>query len=151
MKDMMQEKLVHLAAAQTCMMNVADGMEEWSERQLNTEQTAYESLNASDMVLNLSKEGNRLVELLQGCCSEISKGTSTEKYLKMSSLMEEIKNLFQNINTVIKKVNDNSHIIEEEIAKQKDIENDIQQNLLEVKDCLDCAVACVELLMADEI
>ena len=149
MRDMISEKLIQLATAQGCMTDVADMMEHWANSQLNTEKIAYESLNESDKVLNMSKEGYRLIELLQDCCKEISAGTTADKYLKMTALLEEIKNLFQNINEATSTVNDISHKIEGEVAFQKEIEEEIRSHLVHVGESLDIAVACAELTLAE--
>ncbi len=149
MKDIINERLILLATAQECMMDVADMMDQWDSSQLMTEKSAFESVNVSDNILNMSKEGNRLVSLLQECCNEITVGTTADKYLKMTALLEEIKNLFQNIMEASNSSNVISHMIEGEVALQKTIEEDIKNHLTNVCESLDIAVARAELIMTD--
>lgn len=149
MKDMINERLILLATAQESMMDVTEMMSQWDNSQLLTEKSAFDSMNVSDAVLNMSKEGGRLVGLLEECCSEIAVGTSAEKYLKMTALLEEIRNLFHNITEASASVNDISHKIEGEVAHQKEIEENIKNHLNSVGESLDSAVACAELMMAE--
>ena len=117
--------------------------------QLITEKIAYESLNTSDKVMNMTKEGYRLIELLQESCKDVAVGTSAEKYLKMMALLEEIKNLFHNINGAAVVISDISHKIEGEVATQKVIEEDIKDQLVHVSESLNLAVACAEMVMTE--
>jgi predicted phage-related endonuclease len=106
-------------------------------------------MNVSDTVLNMSKEGGRLVGLLQECCTEIAVGTSAEKYLKMTAVLEEIRNLFHSITEASAAVNDISHKIEGEVAYQKQVEENIKNHLSSVGESLDSVVACAELMIAE--
>ena len=149
MKELISEKLIHLAAAQRCMADVADMMEHWTNSQLITEKIAFESLNTSDKVMNMTKEGSHLIELLQDCCKDVAVGTSAEKYLKMMALLDEIKNLFHNINEATAVVSDISHKIEGEVASQKELEEDIRSHLTHVAESLSVALACAEMVMTE--
>lgn len=149
MKDKLNERLILLATAQECMTDVADKMDQWNSSQLNMEKSAYDSMNMSDHVLNMSKEGKRLVNLLQECCNEISVGTTADKYLKMITLLEEVKNLFHNIHEASSIANDISHQIEGEVAFQKDIGEEIKNNLIIVGESIDSTLACTEFIIAD--
>lgn len=149
MKDLISERLILLATAQESMMDVSEMMSQWDSSQLLTEKNAFDSMNVSDAVLNMSKEGERLVGLLEECCSEIAVGASAEKYLKMTALLEEIWNLFHSITEASAKVNDISHKIEGEVAYQKEIEENIKNHLNSVGESLNSALACAEMMMAE--
>lgn len=149
MKDMINERLILLATAQESMNDVADMMSQLDSSQLMTEKIAFDSVNVSDKVLNMSKEGSRLVELLQDCCSEASVGTTADKYLKMTAMLSEIRNLFQNITEASAQANDISHKIEGEVANQKEIEEHIKCQLGQIVDSIDSAVACAEFMLAE--
>lgn len=149
MKDMLNERLILLATAQESMLDVADMMNQWDKSQLATEKSAFDSMNVSDKVLNMSKEGSRIIERLQGCCSEISVGTSADKYLKMMTLLDEVRNLFCSITDASAAANDISHKIEGEVATQKVIEENIRGHLNQVMESIDSAVACAELMLAE--
>lgn len=149
MKDMISERLVHLASAQESMADIVDKAEQWVKSQLQMEKIAYESLNASDTILNLSKEGNLLVELLQKHYNDVSLDISGEQYPKISLLLDEVKLLFHKINHAAANANEFSHEVEGEVAFQREIGEVMKKNMLNVGESLDCAVACIELLMTE--
>lgn len=149
MKDKLKERLILLATAQECMTDVTDMMDQWNSSQLNTEKSAFDSINMADHVLNMSKEGKRLIDLLQECCNEIIVGATADKYLKMTALLEEVKNLFHKINEASAAANDISHKIEGEVAFQKVIGEGIKGNLTLVSESIDSALACAEFIMAE--
>ncbi|HHV10520.1 MAG TPA: hypothetical protein GXX75_09620 [Clostridiales bacterium] len=149
MRNKLDEKLLILAKAQECMTYVADTMERWDNSQFNVEKIAYESINLTDMVMNMSKEGCRLALLLQEYYNESSLGASADKYLKMTAFLEEIKNLFQNISEIAAVENDISHQMEEEIAGQRELQEDIKCNLCQIGESLDLSVASAELILSE--
>ncbi|HWT75875.1 MAG TPA: hypothetical protein VN258_14320 [Mobilitalea sp.] len=149
MKDKLSERLILLATAQECMTDIADMMEQWSGSQLNTEKNAFESMNVSDYVLNMSKEGKQLVEQLQQCSSDIGVGVASDEYRRLTALMDGIKKVFLNIAEASAEVNDKSHRIEGEVAYQKEMGDNIKNSLIVVRDSIDSAVACDEFMMAD--
>lgn len=149
MKDIMNERLILIATAQKCMTDVAEMMEQWDDSQLNTEKYAFDSMNVSDKVLNLSKEGNSLIEHLHECCKDVHTGLSNEKCKKMVVIQEELKRLFLNIMELSYEANDIAHKIEGEVSSQKEIEEGIKCQLSQLGENLDAAVACDEFIMAE--
>lgn len=149
MRSKLNEKLLVLANAQECMTYVADIMEQWEESQLNTEKVAYEAINLSDSVLNMSKEGSRLTLLLEECYKEMSIGTSADKYLKMTAFLEEIKSLFQNISEATEAENEICHQMEEEIANQREMQENVKSNLFQIGESLNVSVASTELILSE--
>ncbi len=149
MRNELDEKLVVLAKAQECMIYVADTMERWDSSQFNVEKIAYESINLSDTMVNMSKEGCRLALVLQEYYNEISLGISADKYLKMTAFLEEIKSLFQSISEIAEVENEISHQMEEEIAGQRELQEDIKCNLCQIGESLDVSVASVEFVLSE--
>ena len=149
MRNKLNEKLLVLANAQECMTYVSDIMEQWDNSQLNTEKIAYESINLSDSVLNMSKEGCRLSQLLEECCNEVSVGASADKYLKMTVFLEELKGLFQNISETTAVENEICHQMEEEIANQRELQENIKSSLSQIGESLDVSVASTELILSE--
>ncbi len=149
MRSKLNEKLLALANAQECMTYVSDIMEQWDNSQLNTEKIAYESINLSDSVLNMAKEGSRLTLLLEECCKEISIGASADRYLKMTAFLEEIKSLFHNISEATEAENEICHQMEEEIANQRELQENIKGNLYQMGESLNVSVASTELILSE--
>lgn len=150
MKDILSERLLLLATTQEFMTTITDKMEQWSTSQLNTEKSAFDSMNMSDRVLNMSRDGKRLVELLRECCKEckVTSDSTTDEYLNMTLLLDDMKNLFQLITEASAEVNDISHRIEGEVAFQKEIGEGIKNNLILVGESIDSTIACAEFIMA---
>lgn len=149
MKDIMKDRLIQLATAQEFMADVADKMTRWDKSQLVMEKSAFESLNYSDEVLNLSKEGSSLVARLLECCQAVVKSPGVIEQKKMTSVLEEIHDMFNKINEASSNINEIAHKIEGEAAIQKEIEEDIKISLIEVGESVDAAAACAEFIMAD--
>lgn len=146
MKDTLCEKLIHLATSQECMAELADKMEQWSYSQLNMERSAFESMNESDKVLNMSKEGIHLTGLLKEANNKIAEVREAEK---INELVEAINVLFVNISEAALNANEILHTMEAEIAFQKEIEEDIKTTIVHVSESVDTTLAFTELLMAD--
>ncbi len=149
MINKLDEKLLVLSNAQECMTYVADIMEQWDNSQLTVERIAYESINLSDSVLNMSREGCNLTRILEECSREVSIGASAEKYLKMTALLEEIQSLFQNITETTEVENEIYHQMEEVIANQRELQEDIKSKLLQIGESLDVSVASTELILSE--
>ncbi|MDF2512075.1 MAG: hypothetical protein K0S04_1941 [Herbinix sp.] len=149
MRNKLNEKLLVLANAQERMTYVSDIMEQWDNSQFNAEKIAYESINLADSVLNMSKEGYRLSLLLEECCKEMSMGTSADKYLRMTAFLEEIKSLFQNISEATTVENEICHQMEEEIANQRELQENIKSTLSQIGESLDVSVASTELILSE--
>jgi hypothetical protein len=149
MKDMINERLILLATAQECMNDVSDAMERWDSSQLILEKSAFESMNVTDKVLNLSKEGNQLVNRLQSSYRDILAGTKAEDVQKITVMLDEVQGLFKNILETSIAGNEISHNIEKETALQKEIEEGLKGCVNKVSESLDSAVACAEFMLAE--
>jgi hypothetical protein len=149
MRNTIEDRLVLLAKAQESMTDVADIMTRWDNSQLIMEKSAFESLNVSDEVLNLSREGSLLVGRLLECCRSLMKNPSPEESRKMAAVLEEIHEVFFDISQASSNVNDISHRIEAEAESQKEMEEEIRSSLARVGESLDSAIACAELVLAE--
>lgn len=150
MKNMIEDRLILLAQAQECMADVADQMAKWDKSQLAMEKSAFTSLNVSDKILNWSREGSLLVGRLLECCRSIMTNPSPEENKKMEVVLEEIHQVFLRISQASANVNEISHKIEGEAAVQKEIEEGIKASLVMVGESLDSAIACAEMVLAEE-
>lgn len=149
MKDLLNERLIFLATAKENMMYVSDMMDQWDNSQLHTEKNAFEIINMSDEVFNLSKEGSLILSLIQECCYENSVTPSAENYLKLKTLLTEISLAFQNIIVASSAINDVAHKLEEEVAFQKEFEEGIKNHLTLINENIETSVACAEMHCID--
>jgi len=149
MEDMINKRLILLATAQECMTAVVEVMEQWDSSQLILEKSAFESMNITDKILNLSKDGKFLVKRLQNCYGETFTGTKTEYAREITALLEEAQGLFNNILEASITGNEISHNMERETALQKEIEEGLKCSLCQVNGSIDSAVACAEFILAE--
>ncbi len=149
MKDLIKDRLIHLATAQEHMKEAADHMIHWDKSQLIMEKSAFDSLNLSDEVLNLSKSGNILVGRLLECCQALIKSPGAAEQKKMLAVLEELMEIFQRIEEVSAHMNEISHRIETEAAAQRGMEENIKALLSGVAENVDTAAACTEFIMSD--
>jgi uncharacterized protein YPO0396 len=149
MKDMVKDRLILLATAQEYMIEVADKLEQWENSQLVTEKYMFESMNETDKVLNLSREGSHLIKKMKDFCSEGNIGEASDQHLKLESQLQEFQNLFKNIMTSSAAANELSHRIESEAAEQKKMEEEIRNTLSQVSGSIESAVACAEIVLAE--
>lgn len=150
MKSTIEDRIKLLAAAQENMSYVADQIADWDKSQLTMEKSAFDSMNVSDNVLNLSKEGSRLVDRLLECSCEIMKYPTPEENKKVAAVLEDIHKVFGNISRASMSVSEISHKIEGEAAAQKEMQEEIRRSLSQVSDSLDSAIACAEMVLAEE-
>lgn len=147
MKDMLCQKVAQLGAAQECMVDVADRIEQWEHSQLILEKSAFTAINTSDKILDRSMKGTSLLDNLH---TELN--TSTGKtYSKetLEPILKEIQLLFDQILSQAKEANEIAHNLELEVALQREIGEGMKYNLGTVGDSLDAAVACAEFILAE--
>jgi hypothetical protein len=149
MKEMVKDRLILLATAQQSMADITDKMDCWKKSRLILEKSAFDSINVSDKVLNLSKEGNKLVINLLECCKAVLQNPTPEEQRKTAMVLNEIHGVFQCIADLSASVNDISHIIEGEAAKHKGVEDDVKKSLTQIGESIDAAIACAELYLAE--
>lgn len=149
MKNILNERLLLLANAQESMRDLSNRMEIWNESQLNTEKHAFDSMNISDHILNMSKEGKHLIAMLQEHYNKNCLDKADEECVKMGTIMNEIQDLFVHITRASFIANDISHKIEEEIALQKEIGEGMKNSLDIINESLDTTVACAELMITE--
>ncbi len=141
--------LILLATTQEYMTDITDKMVLWENSQLFVERDAFDSLNVSDKVLKLSKEGSALVELLMECCQSLMDNPSPEKKKKMAVVLKEIHSVFHNISEASSSISDISHKIEGEAAIQKEIGDNLKKSLSYISESINSIVASTELSMTE--
>lgn len=149
MKDTDKERLIHLATAQEFMADAADQITKWDETQLVLEKSAFDSLNISDDVLKYSQECSALVGKLLACCQTLVKNPDAIEQKKMVVVLSEIHDIFEKINEASINLSAISHRIEGQVAVQREIEEDIKNSHVQLRECIDTAAASTELIIAD--
>lgn len=149
MKDMIYERLILLSKAQEQITSVIDKLEHLDNAQLIMEKNAFESINVSDRVLNMSQEGKHLVALMKDYYLNSCDSLSNEEKCKIAPLLDEIQSLFHDIKDLSVVNNDLSHKIEEEAAGQKVTNEEIKKSITNVGDSVAAAAACAEFVLAE--
>lgn len=149
MKDTIKDRLIHLAVAQEFMTDVTDKMADWDKSQSVMEQSAFDSLNVSDDVLRLSREGSELIDNLSECCLALVKNPGVTEQKELSEVLAEIHNIFNKINEASARISIISHQIEGQAAIQKKLEEGVKQSLEQLGGSIDTVAACAEFIMAD--
>lgn len=149
MKDMINERLKLLAQAQECMVDVADIMDQWENSQAVLEKSTYDTMNISDQALNLSKEGNKLIARLLFSCEKIANNPDKAEIESMTVLLEEAGCMFHKMLNVNKSANEIAHKLEQEVAYQREIAENMKNSVVTISQSVNQAVACAEFLMAE--
>jgi predicted transcriptional regulator len=149
MKDIINERLILLATAQECMTDVSDMIEQWDKSQLIVEKSTFETMNVSDKILNLSHQGNQLIEKIRDTYRESLTSLNSIETQNVNRFLEEVHGIFHNILENASIANEVSHKLEEEVAIQKEIEDGIKLSCRLIGERVDEAVACAELVMAE--
>jgi uncharacterized protein YoaH (UPF0181 family) len=103
----------------------------------------------SDTILNLSKEGTKLVERLQEYFLTGMADSREEDIKLVASLLQEIQGMFDRIVDHSFCANETAHILETEVAKQQEIGEDMKTQFCRVMDQIDTCAACDEFLFAE--
>lgn len=148
MKEL-KDELIILSTAQERMKNVTELMYQWNNSQINTEKCAFEAMNTIDCVQTRSKESKNLLLMLQECYKEIASAAPADKRESMASLLEELNSLLHLISETTATANDIAHRMEDEIAFQKELGDDIHKELVKAGESIDMATAATELIMVD--
>ncbi|MFT4145767.1 MAG: hypothetical protein QM644_15045 [Mobilitalea sp.] len=148
MKEL-KDELIILSTAQERMKNVTELMCQWNNSQINTEKCAFEAMNTIDYVQTHSKESKNLLIMLQECYKEIASVTPEDKRESMASLLDELNGLLHLISETTATANDIAHRMEDEIAFQKVLGDDIHKELVKAGESIDLATAATELIMVD--
>ena len=143
-----QDSLIHLSTAMESTAEIADNLKKWDDTQFTIEKSAYESMNASDQVLNLSKEGSHLVTKLLACCEILINSPGEEACTNTKAALEELVTAFSRITEVSETINEVAHTIEKNVADQKEIEENIKSSIQNVDKKLSEVVANTELYLA---
>lgn len=147
MKDLISERLKHLASAQECMMSVADIMEHWENRQSALEQRTFDIINISDTVLNLSKAGCKLDDRLSELHREISHNLSGTN--EMTTIIVEAEEMFHKIWDASSTASELSHNLEQEVASQREMIESLKASLNEICHNVNSTVACTDMLLSE--
>lgn len=143
-----QDSLILLASARESMVGTAEKIQEWDVTQDTIEKSAYESMNAADEVLNLSREGAQLVDQLLECCNTLMQIPGEEACQKTQIVLEELSRAFDRISKTSSAMNEVAHTIEQKVADQKEIEEDIKGSISTIEVKLNEVVANTEMYLA---
>ena len=146
MNEMISERLIQLTLAQESMKDVVDIMNHLDKSQLAVEKNAFDSINCSDSSLNLAKEGYQLASKLLVSYRSIQETVNFSD--DITDLVKELGEVFKKILTAAYTSNDVSHIMEREVAYQRDITDDAKNAISTINASVEQAVACAETLLA---
>lgn len=149
MKDIVNQRLVHLATAQECISDVTKIIEKWDDSQASLEKNAFDTMNISDTILNLSKEGTKLVDQLQRYFLTGMVEAGEEDIKVVASLLKDIQGMFDKIMDHSFCSSETAHILEAEIANQREVGEKMKQQVSKVMNNIDTAAACEEFLFAE--
>ncbi len=149
MKDIANQRLVYLATAQESIFDVTKMIEKWEQSQLVLEKNAFDTMNMSDTILNLSKEGTKLVKRLQEYFMTGLSESKEEDIKLVAFLLQEIQGMFDRIVDHSACANETAHIIENEVAVQREIGDSMKTEVCKVIDHIDSCAACEEFLFAE--
>jgi hypothetical protein len=149
MKDMINEKILQLAAAQESMVNVAISIDQWEQSQLMLEKSAFETMNTADTMLNLSKQGNIFVDELYDHVYTGMKHVDSEKAEQVRVLIGDLHKLFHQFLEKAESANETAHDLEVEVATQREIGENMQKSISSISETIDAAVACAEFILAE--
>lgn len=148
MKDIVRDRLIMLAKSRERMNEIDEKLGIWDSFQLTVEKSMFETMNTSDKVLNLSRQGKRLMNLLETYTNE-QQGTTEADKPEVNLIVKDIQRIFEEICINSAKINELMHRFEGEIACQREVEDELQNELSQISECLDSALACAELVMAE--
>jgi dsDNA-specific endonuclease/ATPase MutS2 len=149
MMDIANQRLVHLATAQESIYDVTKMIEQWEQSQAELEKNAFDTMNMSDSILNLSKEGKKIVERLQEYFLTPMAETGEEDASLVAMLLQDVQGMFDRIVDHSFCANETAHILENEVAKQREIGEDMKKQVCRVIDEIDSCAACEEFLFAE--
>jgi hypothetical protein len=149
MKDMINDRLLQLAAAQNSVIDLSICIDQWEQSQLMLEKSAFEAMNTADKILNLSKEGFSLVDQLQ---NHFLKGMEHIH----SEQLEQVRTLFGNLHALYQQILENAHLANEtahdfevEVATQREIGENMLKSVSCIGESVEAALACAEFIIAD--
>lgn len=147
--DITNERLIHMATAQESIMTMTRRIEQWEKSQAVLEKNAFDTMNMSDTILNLSKEGTKIVEKLQEYFLSGMADAREEEIKLVASLLREVQGMFDRIVDHSFCANETAHILEKEVAEQREIGEDMKLQVDTIIDQIDACAACEELLFAE--
>lgn len=151
MKDMVYERLIELSTAQESLIHAGELMDRLCLSQQRIEKHSYEAMNMTDTVLNLTKQGEKLlIKLKEGSCAYSGKPCEVGKD-NLIQFIEEMQSLLSQI--IQSSVTDNEilHSIEYSAAEQCGVTEELKTSISAVSNIVDHAVACAELVMTKEL
>lgn len=149
MKEEISDKLKLLAKSQEYLIEITEMMNQWNTSQLFLEKTMFDSLNNSDRVLNLSREGRQLSAKLLECCNNLNDKTDSNVVHILREIAEETEQIYTNLVSASKKANEIAHNLEEQISCQRQASENIEDSLEYISDSVDQAAACAEFLLSE--
>lgn len=149
MDNMIKEKLKLVAAERERMHGVADIMDRWEKAQFIVEKSSFDCINISDKAINLSKGENELLSKLMDCYQDVSVKLDQEDQERVTTVLKEADILLHKIMDIAYEANDVSHILEREVACQREITESLVDTIGQINKSLEQAVACADFLIAD--
>lgn len=149
MRELINEKLKELASSKQHIDDITEIMTKWDSWQLSLEKTMFDSLNNSDRILNLSKEGRQLSSKLFDYCNSMDETSDNTALSEIKKIIEETKTVFSKLVITSKEASELSHKMEEGITFQRQASDEFIESVNQIKVNLDDAVACAEFLLTE--
>lgn len=147
MKDMVRDKIKQLGEAKESMLHLVNAIEKLEDSQQRMEKDAYESINASDRALNLSKEGKLLIQKIS---DHLSSSQESQQTCEMKGFLDEVNTILSKIMAAAHISNDKLHVMEHEVASRCKLTDNMKNQVKDVSESLDQVTACAEMLLTME-
>lgn len=151
MRDMVSERIIQLGCAYEHMVQASDIMEQMDRSKHVIEKISYETINVADKTLNLSREGCLLVDNLKKCfCTDV-KSLSDKEQQQVTSFLDKLTLLMEDIKQTAAEENVGLHMIEKEVACHWDLTEELRDKLNVVSDSINQATACAEMILTMDL
>ena len=151
MKDIIYEIIIELSSAQEALIRAGELMDKLCQSQNKIEKHSYEAMNMTDTVLNLTRQGKKLVSQFKEGGGHHCINSGDEDKCNLILLLEEINQLFGKITEAAAKDNELLHSIETVAADQCGMTQELKNTIGIVNGTVDHAVACAEMIMTKDI
>ena len=151
MGERADEHLKQLAHAQEGIFDISGILEKWEASRKKLEKTSFDSINISDKAMNLSKEGKKLATELLSKYSQLAEKPDTDGIKDLEGLLEETVMAFQRLREVALLSSDTAHSLEQEVAMQREIAENVAASIDLIGRSINQAVACAELCEIKEV
>jgi len=147
MQEMIKERLMILANAQSKLAEASNRLDRMEKSIVNMERCSFDLLNKSDKLLSLSNATLLLVDKLKGIMTGVDLDSVIDRDI-IAAIIDDIRSSIQSIYNTCIETNRSSHEIESEVICQRENKEFINDTLEVICSSISSAVACAEMLLA---